>query len=136
MKAGTIILCENKHEVCEVLRNITRGDMDYSTAIGNWRSDQIPAKKGDQLPLKCWCGGIYFSAILRKFEYTRSNDLTRKELADLMKEFISLQPNNDKDDWYVSSQGAADSIITNFAEFLGIKLEEQSSELQPKENLP
>lgn len=46
------------------------------------------------------------------------------DLAAKMKEFISLQADNDKDDWYVSSQGAADCILTNFAEFLGINLEE------------
>lgn len=53
--------------------------------------------------------------------------MTKKELAQKMREFIAGQPDYDRDDWYVSSKGAADAILTQFAEFLGINLEEQSS---------
>ena len=53
--------------------------------------------------------------------------MTKKELAAKMKAFIELQSDTDKDDWYVSSKGAADAILTQFAEFIGVSLEEQSS---------
>ena len=53
--------------------------------------------------------------------------MTKKELAAKMKQFIADQPDYDKDDWYVTSQGAAEHVLTNFAEFLGITLEEKSS---------
>ena len=53
--------------------------------------------------------------------------MTKKELAAKMKEFIALQDSHNKDDWYVTDQGAAEYVLTQFAEHLGISLEEKSS---------
>ena len=58
--AGTIILCEDGHEVAEVLRDLHLGDYDYSTAIGNFRPEQTEPKLGAPLPLKCYCGAVWF----------------------------------------------------------------------------
>ena len=52
--------------------------------------------------------------------------MTKKELAEKMKAFIAAQSNDDKDEWYVSSQGAADHVLTQFAESLGITLEDNT----------
>src|ERR1035437_4365434 len=93
--AGTVVLCKNGHEVCEILRDLYRGDTHYFDAVGKWRSDQVPAKYADPLPLKCWCGEPYFYTASGRFEHTRPNDLTRKDLAAAMKEFIATSPNND-----------------------------------------
>jgi len=58
---GEIVLCEQGHEVCDVIGKIHIGDVGYSEMVGNWRSNQIPAKKGDPVPLRCWCNAPYFN---------------------------------------------------------------------------
>lgn len=63
---GTIILCENHHAVCEVIKDLYRGDLNYSESIGNWKEGQTPAQRGQELPLRCYCGGIYFGGPGRK----------------------------------------------------------------------
>jgi glyoxylate utilization-related uncharacterized protein len=70
-KKGSIILCPNGHEVAELERDLHKGDINYHTAVVNWRSDQIPAKKGDKLPLCCWCGEPYFISGSGRFEYIK-----------------------------------------------------------------
>ncbi len=57
---GKIILCENGHEVADVLRDLHRGDEGYSTAFGNYRQNQRQPKVGEKLPLMCYCGGVWF----------------------------------------------------------------------------
>jgi hypothetical protein len=135
---GTVLLCENGHEVCETIRDLTRADINGSviyndlwptaTGVGKWRPGQTPPKFCEPMPpLKCWCGGSYMDYHDGKFKSTRPNDLTRQQLKALMIEFIATEPNNDKDDWYMTSRGMAERILTNFAESLGINLEETSS---------
>jgi hypothetical protein len=57
---GSIVYCASGHEICELNRDIYRGDIGYSSALTNWRFDQKPAKTGDNLPLLCACGSKYF----------------------------------------------------------------------------
>ncbi len=44
--------------------------------------------------------------------------LTIGKLLELMVEFINSRPDNDKDDWYVSTRGATISIFEAFEKFL------------------
>lgn len=67
---GAIILCSNGHEVAEVIEDLYRGDINYSHKVGNWRPFQTIAKKGCELPLRCFCTAIYFYGVSRKFEHT------------------------------------------------------------------
>lgn len=133
---GTVVLCENGHAVCEVIRDLHKGDTNYSTHVGKWREGQTPAQVGQLLPLRCKCGGVYFNDPLKRFPYTLGPEIALTTLVSQMNQFIADQPSNDRDDWYVSSQEAAESIITQFAEYLGITLEEKSSATTTKENLP
>jgi hypothetical protein len=48
--------------------------------------------------------------------------MTKKDLKQKMLEFISLQSSNDKDNWYTTSQNAAQCILMEFAEYLNIDL--------------
>ena len=54
--------------------------------------------------------------------------MTKKELAAKMKEFIELQSDYDKDDWYDTSKGFASRILHEFAEFLNINLDNSEGE--------
>ena len=47
--------------------------------------------------------------------------MTNKRLQELIDEFVDCQPKNDKDDWYVSSFGAASVIMQHFIDFLSSK---------------
>lgn len=62
--------------------------------------------------------------------------MTKKELAAKMLAFIDDQNPNNKDDWYVTDRMAADYVLTQFAEYLGINLEASASATSTKENLP
>lgn len=68
---GTIILCSKGHEVAEVLDDLHKGDVDYSLKVGKWRPFQNPVKKGDRLPLKCFCGSNYFTNGNGRFRFTK-----------------------------------------------------------------
>ena len=51
--------------------------------------------------------------------------MTKKELKQKMLEYIALQSDNDKDDWYTTSQNTARCILEEFAESLNIDLNEK-----------
>lgn len=53
---GTIVCCSNNHEVCEIVKDLHRGDVSYSQNFGNWRSGQVVPTKGTPLPILCYCG--------------------------------------------------------------------------------
>src|ERR1035437_10212562 len=94
--AGTIILCEAGHEVCEIGSDLHRGQVNYSSLLINWRKHQVPAVKGDVLPLKCWCGSVYFATQCSIFEHTKPPlILNAKELIAKMREFISTSNTHD-----------------------------------------
>ena len=57
---GTTILCANGHHVATTNRDIYKGDNGYSTAF-DFEPDQVIAKKGDPVPIKCYCDGIWFA---------------------------------------------------------------------------
>jgi ribosome-binding protein aMBF1 (putative translation factor) len=50
--------------------------------------------------------------------------MTKKELAQKMKEFIESQDSIEKEEWWATNQVIYGGIIEEFAKFLGVKLEE------------
>jgi hypothetical protein len=56
--------------------------------------------------------------------------MTKKDLKQKMLDFISLQSDNDKDDWYTTSQNAAQCILMEFAEHLNIDLTVRSIQIE------
>lgn len=60
LSKGAVILCADGHEVCDVVMDLHKGDTGYSKAFANWRSGQTIPKKGDPLPLLCFCGQPWF----------------------------------------------------------------------------
>lgn len=44
--------------------------------------------------------------------------LTIEKLLELMTEFINSRPDNDKDDWYVSTRQATNAVLDDFEKFL------------------
>lgn len=67
---GTTVLCARGHDVCDVIKDITIGDQKLTDKLGNWRDKQIIPVKGDPFPLRCWCGEIYYTEMLTRFEWT------------------------------------------------------------------
>jgi hypothetical protein len=49
--------------------------------------------------------------------------MTKKELLTKIEEFIELQDEHNRDDWYVTEQEMAQHVLYGFANHLGIKLE-------------
>lgn len=52
--------------------------------------------------------------------------MNKKQLVAQMKEFIELQSTH-KDEWYCSDKTAAEHILTQFAEHIGMSPEDVSS---------
>lgn len=57
--------------------------------------------------------------------------LDKQKFVEEMNKFIS-DADTKKDDWYVSEQSMASRILTQFAEHLGITLDELESLSKPK----
>lgn len=53
--------------------------------------------------------------------------MTKKELAKKMNEFLATQNSTDKDEWWGTDQCLKGSVLEEFAEFIGITLEEDFS---------
>ena len=56
--------------------------------------------------------------------------MTKQELKQKMLEYISSQSDNDQDDWYTTSQNAAECILEEFAQTLNIDLTVNSVQLK------
>lgn len=63
--AGTVVLCEDDHEVCDIVRDIHKGDADYASAFANWRGNQQEPEVGQPLPILCRCGAEWLSKYVR-----------------------------------------------------------------------
>lgn len=59
VKAGAVVTCEAGHRVCEVVKDIYFGDMDWSKHFGKWDSRQRKPVAGD-MKIKCFCGELWF----------------------------------------------------------------------------
>lgn len=70
---GTVVMCENGHEVCDIVKPLYRGDFNYSHKFQYWRPKQKIPTKGEPFPLRCWCGSIYLDGNMSAgcFKFTR-----------------------------------------------------------------
>ena len=68
LSKGSIILCENGHQVATINRDIYKGDTGYSSAFDFEENQHVPTKAEPE-PLRCHCGGIWF--INFKCPYTK-----------------------------------------------------------------
>lgn len=60
-KKGEIVVCDNGHEVADIINDLHRGDYPLSSFINNFRPNQKIPNKGDPFPMKCWCGAIWLN---------------------------------------------------------------------------
>lgn len=67
---GTVVMCPDGHEVCDVISPLYKGMTGYSECVGNWRSDQQVPQRGDPVPLLCKCGKPYTNAVGNYFPWT------------------------------------------------------------------
>ena len=55
-RQGTVVYCNAGHAVCTIIKDLHRGDANFSENFGDWREGQVPPVKGQCLPILCKCG--------------------------------------------------------------------------------